>query len=48
MSKEILNSPTNDTVGELEQQVSISVCGENVENIHTVPWLIIISIIKLT
>lgn len=33
MSKEILNSPTNDAVGELEQQVSISVCEENVKNI---------------
>lgn len=31
MSKEILSSPANDAVGELEQQVSISVCEENVE-----------------
>lgn len=30
MSKEIVSSPTNDAVGELEQQVSISVCEENV------------------
>lgn len=38
MSKEILSSPTNDAVGELEQQVSISVMGESVEkNSHTVP-----------
>lgn len=32
MSKEILSSPTNDAVGELEQQVSISVCEEDVES----------------
>lgn len=30
MSKEIVSCPTNDAVGELEQQVSISVCEENV------------------
>lgn len=30
MSKEIVSSPTNDAVGELEQQVSISVCEEHV------------------
>lgn len=46
MSKEILSSPTNDAVGELEQQVSISVTGENVENSHTVAWPI--SIIRLS
>jgi hypothetical protein len=27
-----VSSPTSDAVGELEQQVSISVCEENVEN----------------
>lgn len=37
MSKEILSSPTNDAVGELEQQVSISVCEENVESSDRVP-----------
>lgn len=47
MSKEILSSPTNDAVGELEQQVSISVIGESVEkNSHTVPWPM--SIIRLS
>lgn len=30
MSKEIVSSPTNDAVGELEQQVSILGCEENV------------------
>lgn len=37
MSKEILSSPTNDALGELEQQVSISVSEENVKNSPTVP-----------
>lgn len=36
MSKEILSSPTNDAVGELEQQVSISVCEEDVESNYIV------------
>lgn len=36
MSKEILSSPASDAVGELEQQVSISVCKENVESSDTV------------
>ena len=42
MSKEIVSSPTNDAVGELEQQVSILVCEENVANSDRVPLSITI------
>lgn len=48
MSKEIVNSPAGDTVGELEQQVRLSLWEETVSNGDMVPLPTIFTRLKIT